>query len=386
MTCRAIVLRENPDGSRHLVLRQSSKYGEGNDRVLVGTAELFPDGRVKQDPMEAMQLQVDQFFPKLPDDEAQLKSGWQSSGAADNSTIHYKLESESGDRVTISATKNSPIDRIYLLERKQTMRFDPTKGTIVEGESSFGQDWPSHSTGSGKMKLAKDETIDGERLATLAKDYDTFFEAKKRYNELSREVSEDPGKADSRLKDAEVVLDNALKAVSSDEVKAELTRMKDQHARYAQYELDEAKKQAEVFNKPAPDFSATDFDGKTWNLSELKGKVVVMDFWYRGCGWCMYAMPQVKQLSVDYKDKPVQFLAMNTDQKDEDAKFVVEKFGLEYPVLKAKDVAEKYNVRAFPTLIIIDQQGKVRAFDVGYSPDLHDKVAKKLDALLQTAG
>jgi hypothetical protein len=100
----------------------------------------------------------------------------------------------------------------------------------------------------------------------------------------------------------------------------------------------------------------------------------------------MYAMPQVKQLSVDYKDKPVQFLAMNTDQKEDDAKFVVKEFDLKYPMIKAKDVAGKYNVHAFPTLIIIDQQGNVRAFDEGYSPDLHDKIAKKLDALLQTAG
>ena len=139
-------------------------------------------------------------------------------------------------------------------------------------------------------------------------------------------------------------------------------------------------------NKEASDWSAQDLDGKEWKLSDLKGKVVVMDFWYRGCGWCMYAMPQVRQLSVDYKDKPVVFFGMNTDQKEDDAKFVVKEFDLKYPIIKATGIPEKYGVQGFPTLVIVDQNGKVRAFDVGYSPDLHDKVAKKLDELLQTSG
>jgi thiol-disulfide isomerase/thioredoxin len=140
---------------------------------------------------------------------------------------------------------------------------------------------------------------------------------------------------------------------------------------------------ADRLNKPAPDWEAKDLDGKAWRLSELKGKVVVMDFWYRGCGWCMYAMPQVKQLAADYKDKPVVFLGMNTDQKEEDAQFVVKELGLTYPQIKATGIPDKFGVQGFPTLIIVDQTGTIRAFDVGYSPDLHDKASKKIDALLQ---
>ena len=73
--------------------------------------------------------------------------------------------------------------------------------------------------------------------------------------------------------------------------------------------VDEVKEEANQLktslNKPSPDWSATDIDGKPVKLADLRGKVVIMDFWYRGCVFCMFAMPQVKQLAEDYRDKPV---------------------------------------------------------------------------------
>ena len=107
-----------------------------------------------------------------------------------------------------------------------------------------------------------------------------------------------------------------------------------------------------------------------------------MDFWYRGCGWCMYAMPQVKQLSEDFKDKPVVVLGMNTDRQETDARLVIDTFGLKYPTIKAQDVPKKYSVQGFPTMIIIDQQGIVRDVHVGYSPTLREDVSKKINELL----
>ncbi len=381
-TCRAVVLRENPDGSRHVVLR----FASNESYVRIACAELFADGRVKMDPMSSMMIEVERYFPRLPDDEAQLKSGWQSTNAAGTSTTHYAAESETGDGLTISTNQESPIDRIYLLKRTNKLQFDREKGAIVAGEASFTQEWSSHSTGSGKMKLAQDETIEPGELATLAKDYDTFFAAKDQYEKMTRNIAEHPESAQKLIDEAKGGLETAWSSVKSAEVQAELGRMKKQHDQYAKYEIESAQKQAGVLNKEAIDWSAQDLDGKEWKLSDLKGKVVVMDFWYRGCGWCMYAMPQVRQLSVDYKDKPVVFFGMNTDQKEEDAKFVVKEFDLKYPIIKAKEIPQKYGVQGFPTLVIVDQKGNVAAFDVGYSPDLHDKVSKKLDELLKAPG
>jgi thioredoxin-related protein len=73
---------------------------------------------------------------------------------------------------------------------------------------------------------------------------------------------------------------------------------------------------------------------------------------------------------------------MNNDGALDDAKFVVQKMQLEYPVLRSDELPGKYGVTGFPTLIIIDQRGKVADVDVGYSPQLFEEVTTDVDRLL----
>jgi thiol-disulfide isomerase/thioredoxin len=105
-------------------------------------------------------------------------------------------------------------------------------------------------------------------------------------------------------------------------------------------------------------------------------------FWYRGCGWCIKAMPQLNALAEDFAGRPVAVLGMNTDGNEADAKFVVDAMGLKYATLRAKGIPEKYGVQGFPTLILIDGEGKVRDMHVGYSPTLRAELAKAIEGLL----
>ena len=93
----------------------------------------------------------------------------------------------------------------------------------------------------------------------------------------------------------------------------------------------------------------------------------------------MHAMPAIKQIASDYKDKPVIVLGMNTDREVSDAKFVIDAMELKYPTIKADGIPPKYGVQGFPTLIILDREGIVRDVHVGYSPDLREKVSRKID-------
>ena len=133
---------------------------------------------------------------------------------------------------------------------------------------------------------------------------------------------------------------------------------------------------------PAADWKLDDLDGTSHALGDYRGKVVVLDFWYRGCGWCIRAMPQVQQLSEDFKNEPVAVLGMNNDQDEKDAKFVVDAMQLTYPVLKGTEIPAKYHVHGFPTLIIIDQDGKVHDVHIGYSKTLRADVGKTIKDLL----
>jgi thiol-disulfide isomerase/thioredoxin len=153
--------------------------------------------------------------------------------------------------------------------------------------------------------------------------------------------------------------------------------------RMASYVSGEAARRAKVVGHPAAEWEAADLKGKSHTLKEYRGKVVIMDFWYRGCGWCMRAMPQVKQLAAEFKGQPVVVLGMNTDRDEADAKFVVDKMKLDYQTLKIEqNLPEKYGVQGFPTLIIIDQQGKVHDMHVGYSPTLQREVGEIVRQLL----
>ncbi len=94
-------------------------------------------------------------------------------------------------------------------------------------------------------------------------------------------------------------------------------------------------------------------------------------------------MPQVKQLAAEFKGEPVAVIGMNTDHNDADAKFVVDKMGLDYTTLKIDHaVVAKYGVQGFPTMVIIDRQGNVHDLHVGYSPDLQREVGEIVRQLL----
>lgn len=106
-------------------------------------------------------------------------------------------------------------------------------------------------------------------------------------------------------------------------------------------------------------------------------------FWYRGCGWCIRAMPPLKEVAAHFEVKPVVVFEMNADRKEEDATFVVEKMKFNYANLKATGLPEKYKVRGFPTLIMLDQEGLIRDVHVGYSPTLKESVIESVEQLLK---
>ena len=125
---------------------------------------------------------------------------------------------------------------------------------------------------------------------------------------------------------------------------------------------------ATLIGHAAEDWEATDLNGRLHRLKDYRGKVVILDFWYRGCIWCMRAMPQVARLAEELRDQPVVFLGMSVDSDENDAKLVAETMGLDYPVLRASELRDKCHVPAFPTLMIMDQKGVFADVYVGYSP------------------
>jgi thiol-disulfide isomerase/thioredoxin len=135
-----------------------------------------------------------------------------------------------------------------------------------------------------------------------------------------------------------------------------------------------------MVNKPEIDFNLKGLDGKYIKLSDLKGKVVVLDFWATWCGPCKSSFPALQKIYNKYLDNPnIAILTLDTQEsvKDEEREKLVKKFIEEnkytFPVLFDEDYADKYDVT-----------GNIRFKNVGFGDEkgMIDELTLQLEILL----
>jgi thiol-disulfide isomerase/thioredoxin len=382
------VVRVNKGDSFHLVLREKNTFsqtfqGKKFDQpphARIVYADVFTDGRVRMNKTIQYQGHPGTLFPRLPRDAAQIKSGWQSAQCGDRTSFKF-VQSKGG--FVFEAIRHSPMDKIYLSSNKSKYTYDSARGFVTRAESENTQGYGFNGKGSGTTELVSVKMMEPASVQAFADAADKYFAALAAYEDKTEAADKaEPKQAKDLLDKAVYGLKTAAAGIDNKDFKSNLTEKITQHERMAKYHLDSAERRAKVLGKPAAEFETTDIDGKKVKLADLRGKVVVLDFWYRGCGWCVKAMPQMNQLAEDFAGKPVAIFGMNTDRKEEDARFVIEKMALKYPSLKAQGLPQKFGVQAFPSLIIIDQEGKVHDIHVGYSPTLREDVGKEIRNLL----
>jgi thiol-disulfide isomerase/thioredoxin len=383
------VVRANPDGSSRVLVRyiptktKDAKDGaddDGNFRY----ADVFPDGRFLPNDSFNVMSDISGTIPLLPADAGQASKGWRASRPESQEERMYTPQpAKDPNEYVFTADVGGMLKKVYLIDRTYTFHFDRARGVITADESAYSQGHGFHVKGTSASKLTSDETLGAADAAALAADLDRLIETKRDYGRKMDDLEKaPPDKADALDAAALDVLKRGRAALKTEVVRGELDRLLKRHEAYAKEARESATEFTDILNKPSPDWATTDIDGKPVKLADLRGEVVVMDFWYRGCVFCMFAMPQVKQLAEDYQGKPVVMLSMNTDLKDEDARFVVEAFGLRHPTIKARGINDKYGIYGFPNMVVIDPAGVVRDVHIGYSKTLRADVGKKIDEAL----
>src|SRR5688572_3972237 len=136
------------------------------------------------------------------------------------------------------------------------------------------------------------------------------------------------------------------------------------------------------FNKPAslpkdtlaPNWELMSIKGEKISLSSLKGSLVLVDFFYKACYPCMLALPHLQSLNEKYHDKGLKVIGIDPFDKIEDGiGSFLEKRGVTYEVLLGgKDVAADYRVSAYPTMYLIDRNGKVIFMLEGFGKDMEN--------------
>lgn len=135
---------------------------------------------------------------------------------------------------------------------------------------------------------------------------------------------------------------------------------------------------------PAPAFTLTGLDGEEYGVNGKRDKPVLLNFWASWCDPCKQEAPELVDIADKYKDK-LDVYSINVTKYDKlkEVEQFVDQYHFTFPVLldKEEEVYLKYNGIAFPTNVLIDENGIVQDMMIGYLPP--EELEAKLKKLIQ---
>jgi cytochrome c biogenesis protein CcmG/thiol:disulfide interchange protein DsbE len=134
----------------------------------------------------------------------------------------------------------------------------------------------------------------------------------------------------------------------------------------------------------APGLTLPAGDGKTLSLANLRGKVVLVDFWASWCGPCQTEFPALDAMYRSLHDRGVEVVAVNLDEKHADAERFLADHPHEMPVVfdPTGKSAETFGVEGMPTSFVIGRDGRVRFVHVGYTSRTLQSYQREIEQLL----
>jgi thiol-disulfide isomerase/thioredoxin/small nuclear ribonucleoprotein (snRNP)-like protein len=151
-------------------------------------------------------------------------------------------------------------------------------------------------------------------------------------------------------------------------------------ARYPKAFLEESQEgtppESELVGTVCQDFLLSTVDGRSFQLSEQKGKVVVLDFWASWCGPCMQSMPRVEEMVTAMNSDQVVLVAINLQETRDVAQAASAKLGIKSTVALDEDgkVASLLQIKSIPQAIVIDSKGTVTKVIIGGDQESRDQL------------
>jgi peroxiredoxin len=137
-----------------------------------------------------------------------------------------------------------------------------------------------------------------------------------------------------------------------------------------------------VVGKPAPDFALRDASGNAVKLSDLRGKVVWVNFWATWCVPCKRELPDIQAVYDEKHDAGLEVLEVNYQEDVESARSFFDARGIRLPMLldASGSVYEQYRLQGLPDSFFIDREGNLAAVQFGFLTQ------EKMRERLATAG
>ncbi|MEN8179359.1 MAG: TlpA disulfide reductase family protein [Pseudomonadota bacterium] len=142
---------------------------------------------------------------------------------------------------------------------------------------------------------------------------------------------------------------------------------------------------AAALQDPAPDFTLKSLSGENLKLSELRGEVVMVNFWASWCGPCRQEMPLLDQLYKRYQPMGFTILGVNVEEDAGVAKKVLQELPVSFPILfdQTNKISELYQVSAMPSTFLVDRDGKLRYLHKGYQPGYEEQYQAQIRELIR---
>jgi thiol-disulfide isomerase/thioredoxin len=136
----------------------------------------------------------------------------------------------------------------------------------------------------------------------------------------------------------------------------------------------------------APAFAVTTLDGTRFNLDQMNGRVVLIDFWATWCGPCNEELPQIKQIAKDFAGQPLVILSISWDEDEREWKHFIQKNGMTWPQYRdtGHRIGNTFGVQGIPSYFTIDSDGIVTTEMLGGGFDVEAKL-KELVARAKVA-
>ena len=138
----------------------------------------------------------------------------------------------------------------------------------------------------------------------------------------------------------------------------------------------------------APDFTLADAAGRQVSLGDLKGQVVMINFWASWCAPCRQEMPLLEQIHQKYQPLGFTLLAVNVEENSADGQAFLKERPVSFPVLydPANGISKLYDVVAMPSTVLIDRKGNVRYLHHGYKPGYENDYIDQVRELSRERG
>lgn len=138
---------------------------------------------------------------------------------------------------------------------------------------------------------------------------------------------------------------------------------------------------------PAPAFAAQTLDGEPVSLADLKGKVVLLDFWATWCAPCIQGMPAMQALHEKYGDKGLVVIGVSIDSSNmgDKVRTLVGDKGLTFSMIHNADgeIAKSYGVGPIPHSVLIGPDGTIQAAHIGFAPGMEATYSEEIEKLLK---